>query len=129
VATTSGGTLDGVTVNGDLDLTGDSVQVRVINGLTLNGTATIGMAGSSWSRMDFSGTQTLGGSGTVVFGDANGPMLRVLDSGTTLTIGPGMTVRRGNNVSIYPASIGSNPNFSGNAAENSWGCSRHWTIF
>src|SRR5438445_4390069 len=65
--TTAGGTLDAVTVNGDLDLTGNNVSVTVVNGLTLNGTATIGATGGVWSRMEFSGTQTLGGAGTVVF--------------------------------------------------------------
>ncbi|PYI88539.1 MAG: hypothetical protein DME26_03490 [Verrucomicrobia bacterium] len=48
--TTVGGTLDAVTVNGDLDLTGNNVSVTVVNGLTLNGTATIGATGGVWSR-------------------------------------------------------------------------------
>src|SRR5437773_1170170 len=109
--TTAGGTLDGVTVNGDLDLTGNNVSVTVVNGLTLNGPAT----GGVWSRMEFSGTQTLGGAGTVVFGDGHGPMLQVVNSGTTLTLGPGLTVRRGSNASS-PGSIGYNPNYGGNAA-------------
>src|SRR5437773_3958274 len=113
--TTAGGTLDAVTVNGDLDLTGNNVLVTVVNGLTLNGTATIGATGGVWSRMEFSGTQTLGGAGTVVFGDAYGPMLRPVDNGTTLTLGPGLTVRRGSNAS-RPGSIGYNPNYGGNAA-------------
>jgi hypothetical protein len=40
-------------------------------------------------------------------------MLRLTDSGTTLTIGQGMTVRRGNNSNNgYPASIGFNPSYS-----------------
>src|SRR4026207_430863 len=50
-ATSSGGTLDGVTLNADLDLTSNGVAVSVVNGLTLNGTATIGAAGGYWSRM------------------------------------------------------------------------------
>ena len=63
---TSGGTLDGVTVNGDLDLSVFNTHVTVINGLVLNGTATLG----THTRMYFSnGSQTLGGTGTVVFND------------------------------------------------------------
>ena len=41
IFTTSGGTLDGVTANSDLDLTANSTGVTIVNGLTLNGTATL----------------------------------------------------------------------------------------
>jgi hypothetical protein len=53
----------------------------VLNGLTLNGTALIGHPTSQlYGKLDFSGSQTLGGSGTVVFGNQPTPdvnMLRV----------------------------------------------------
>src|SRR5207249_2721209 len=83
VATSSGGTLDGVTVNGDLNLTADNSQLTVLNGLTLNGTATL--AGYR-SRLSFAGTQTLGGSGTVVFGNVFDNLLQVAN-GSVLAIG------------------------------------------
>ena len=43
IFTTSGGTLDGVTANSDLDLTANSTGVTIVNGLTLNGTATLAL--------------------------------------------------------------------------------------
>src|SRR5258708_24150062 len=47
-------------LNGDLDLTGgNNVQVQSVNGLTLNGTATLG-AGNTYGILDFNGSQTLG---------------------------------------------------------------------
>ena len=64
----------------------------------LNGTALVGSP-TNWSNgaISFAGNQVLGGSGTVVFGlngtqvDANGLLLA--NSGTTLVIGSGITVR------------------------------------
>src|SRR5437588_8850160 len=48
IFTQQGGTLDGVTADCDLDLTGDQVVVTVVDGLTLDGTATIGaLAGAA----------------------------------------------------------------------------------
>ena len=47
VATGSGGTLDGVTLNGDLDLTAQYASLTVTNGLVLNGTATIGVTAAT----------------------------------------------------------------------------------
>ncbi|MCY2986889.1 MAG: hypothetical protein NTY19_03365, partial [Planctomycetota bacterium] len=94
--TSSGGTLDGVTVNGDLDLTGGgkaNVGALVTGGLTLNGTASLGSDSTS-GQLYFSGSQTLGGTGSVVFGsyfDGNywtstvPTGLYALDAGMTLT--------------------------------------------
>ena len=93
--------LDGVAMSGTLDVGNidNSVILNVINGWTLTNGATV-LVGSPtyqyWGHLDFAGSQTLGGSGTVVFGDQyngcynNG--LRVVNAGTTLTIGPGITV-------------------------------------
>src|SRR5262249_3255503 len=72
-----GGTLDGVTLNGTLDMasfSGNSVTVK--NGLTLNSTlplgdTTFGIQGS----LVFSGSQTLGGTGTIVLGSNAGNSL------------------------------------------------------
>jgi RHS repeat-associated protein len=87
----SSGTLDGVTL-GNLDLTAGSLVV--VNGLTLDGTAILGdSSGSSSARLNFSGSQSLGGTGTVLFGGSSFNALRLTTADTTLTIGPGVTVR------------------------------------
>ena len=91
------GMLNGVTVNGPLDV-GNSVNgatLTVTNGLLLNGTALVGSptnGNSSWGAIIFSGTQKLGGTGTVVFGNGTCNALALADSGTTLTIGGGIMV-------------------------------------
>ena len=109
------GTLDGVTVNGDLDLTGNAVSATVTNGLVLNGTARLGNTNSGYGALSFSGTQTLAGNGTVVFGgglSSSVNAVRLADGGTTLTIGPGITVRGENGTIGYhgwwggPANVG-----------------------
>ena len=77
--------------------------MSVLDGLTINGTLTLGDS-STIGYLNFSGSQTLGGTGTVVFGSAtyrtpyygytyyNG--LFVTTAGDTLTVGPGVTVTR-----------------------------------
>src|SRR5262249_30865151 len=62
----SGGTLSGVTISGDWSAVGNNI-VTVTSGLTINGTATVGNT-STFGVLRFSGSQTLGGMGTVVFG-------------------------------------------------------------
>jgi hypothetical protein len=110
VLTGWGGTLDGVTVNGPLDLTGGSAIAEVVNGLTLNGTATLGYD----ARLYFDGTQTLGGTGTVVFQNlaSSEPALISNANNMTLTIGPGITVRGGSNPG-YAGQIGYNQGWGG----------------
>ena len=78
-------------------------NLRVVNGLTLNGT--IRMIGSA-SSIAFDGSQTLDGTGAVSFVD-NGACCRVLEAVTesTLTIGPGVTIQGGRGV------IGGDRNF------------------
>jgi uncharacterized repeat protein (TIGR03803 family) len=101
--TTSGGTLSGVTLNGNLDLTAAGSGLTITNGLTLNGTATVGGGGSAnFAGLGFSGTQTLGGNGSVLFNGStqttNGYPLTALVatvSNTTLTIGPNLTLHGG----------------------------------
>lgn len=80
LGSTSGGTLDGIVLNGDLDLTSitrdvnesfrNGVTVTVVNGLTLNGQARVGNAqyGDYWGGLLFSGSQTLNGNGSIVLG-------------------------------------------------------------
>jgi RHS repeat-associated protein len=94
VFTPSGGTLDGVTADSDLDLTATGANVHIVDGLTLNNaTVWLGNAsGPTYGQMFFDNTETLGGTGTVVFGK-NGNNGVYADSGSTLTIGPGITIR------------------------------------
>jgi hypothetical protein len=96
VMTASGGMLVGATVNGDLDLTQvNDAFAAVSGGLTLNGTAYLGAAsGATYGQLLFTGTETLSGTGTIVFGTygANNA-LRVNATSSTLTIGPGITIR------------------------------------
>jgi hypothetical protein len=90
------GTLDGVTVNGNWEV-GVSVNgaaLTVLDGLTINGTLALGNPTNSWyGRLDFSGTQTLGGAGTVVFGDEGYCNALRPSGGAALTIGSGVTIR------------------------------------
>ena len=67
IGTSGGGTLDGVTLRGDLELNVSGAEVTLVNGLTFHGTATLG---GVESRLKASGTQTLTGTGSVVFGNA-----------------------------------------------------------
>ena len=97
----SGGTLDGVTLNGNLDLSATNANATVLDGLTLNGTATLG----AYADLYFSGSQTLGGTGTVLFQNQYANALIAGGNGTTLTIGPGITVHGGGNQS-FSAQIG-----------------------
>ena len=97
IANNSGGTLDGVTLDGTLDMTGNYPTLDVTGGLTLDhGTIDIGtpVAGGTSGALIFQGAQTLGGSGSVVFG-ASGNRIDTESSGGdsgTLTIGPNVTV-------------------------------------
>src|SRR5438445_3264178 len=83
----------------------NNVSVTVVNGLMLNGTATIGATGGVWSRMEFSGTQTLGGAGT----DRKSTRLNSSHANISYAVfclkKKRMTVRRGSNAG-RPGSIG-----------------------
>ena len=99
----SGGTLNGVTVNGPLDLTANNAYAYVTNGLTLDGTATLGYE----ARLYFSGgSQTLAGTGTVVFNNAIWQGLIADSDGMTLTIGAGITIDGGNSQGNEGSAIG-----------------------
>src|SRR5262249_45076139 len=91
--------------------TANGAYVNVTNGLTLNGTAQLGdTAGINGGQLVFSGSQTLGGTGTVVFGGPSGisNALQVAQSGTTLTLGPALRVH-GNEGNIASTSRLSDP--------------------
>jgi RHS repeat-associated protein len=96
VGSISGGLLDGVTLHGDLLLTAQGSWLRVTNGLTLHGTTTIGAGTLSFNnRLEFAGSQSLDGTGTVVFSEGRNTGLEAVTPGMTLTLGPGLTVRGG----------------------------------
>jgi hypothetical protein len=91
--TTSGGTLSGVTFNGDLTLSQDNAFVRVTNGLTLNGTAHLSGANTQIRTI---GNQTIGGSGSISFEGTTGSERYLTMEGTgQLTLAAGFTVRGG----------------------------------
>jgi hypothetical protein len=89
------GYLDNVTVNGDLDVgrMQNGGHLVAVNGLTVNGTVHLGNPTNQWQGvLSFSGTQTLGGDATVIFG-SNACNRLVLNNGNTgLTIGPTVTI-------------------------------------
>ena len=90
--------LNGVTFTGVLNMaTGSQVRDQVVNGLTLSG-ATVNLNNTSY--LAFQGSQTLGGTGSIVFGDGtNGAgYLSVDGAGSVLTIASGVTVRGQNGV-------------------------------
>jgi len=84
-----------------------SGNIGAVNGLTINGTATLGDAtGTGYIR--FVGSQTLGGTGNVVFGSAApGNALSPSVANSTLTLAQGITVHGAQ------GSIGYNPNIGG----------------
>jgi hypothetical protein len=106
VVTASESTLKGVTVDGNMDLTEfNGAFTNVTNGLTLNGTAYVGnAAGSTYEVMDFNGTQSLLGTGTVIFGKSSGvSSIACIGTSATLTIGPGITIRGSSGSIVGPS--------------------------
>jgi len=95
-----GGTLDGVTLNADVTITTGNWfnYLTVKNGLVLNDMLTLASSGP-YTYLLFDGTQTLSGTGEVVFGGTYASYPCDLyargDGGSnpaTLTIGPGITI-------------------------------------
>ncbi len=106
-ASPDGGTLDGVILDGTLDLNAYPDSVTITDGLTLNGAIDLGPTGSSngWSFLNFQGAQTLSGTGSIVFGNYSGNEINTASSGGdsgTLTIGPNITIQG------YNGTIGGN---------------------
>ena len=95
----SGVTLDGSTVDGNLDVL-SSVLV-VTNGLTLNGTLRVGATdGSTAGTVEFNGTQTLTGAGDVLLGANSSNSVGLTTNTSTLTLGSGIEVH-GNTGALY----------------------------
>jgi hypothetical protein len=99
--TTADTLLDGVTINGSVTLGDaqlDRMLLRIHNGLTLNGTMTLG--GGTIPRgtsLVFEGDQTLT-TGAYVLSGAGFTRDLSVDGTATLTLGPAVTVRGGNGV-------------------------------
>jgi hypothetical protein len=90
----SNGTLSGVTISGTLDMTTvNGANVWVANGITVNGTVNLGAAdASTYAYMRFTNTQTVGGTGSIVFGGSTSNYLQTYNSNTVVTLGPNLTV-------------------------------------
>lgn len=111
-------TLDNVTLNVPAVI-GPGDRLMIENGLTLNETLTLvsdGTSGSARAQLSFTGTQTVGGIGAILFGgtpqdnDDNG--VSVSGSGAVLTIGADITIG-GSRGRLQGASIGSMINVLG----------------
>src|SRR6185437_15209222 len=103
--TTKSGTLDGVTLNGNFNvgMGTSSATTTVKDGLKLNGTINLGAVdGSTYGQLYFQGTQSLSGSGSVVFGSNSSNALYAQGDGgnnpATLTIGNGISVTGGSGI-------------------------------
>ena len=85
------GTLSDVTLAGTLNLSGFESAVSIINNLTL---ASGLVETTNIASLNFNGTQTLAGTGEVLFNGSNNPnnALNVGGTGSTLTIDSGITV-------------------------------------
>jgi hypothetical protein len=103
IVTTSvaSGTLDGVTINGDVVVgleTTHGTTLNIKHGLTANGTVTIGVS-YTFSQMSFEqsggpGDQSFLGTANVVFAGSSGS--RILNNtAATLTLGAGVTIGGG----------------------------------
>src|SRR5262249_40549926 len=96
VPTNSGSNfLSGTTLNGDITMTSLSSE-RMVNGLTLNGTANVDAS----SILDFQETQSTSGSGSIVLGaGANNRIGLDTTTTATVTFGSGILIH-GQNGSI-----------------------------
>jgi hypothetical protein len=92
------GALENVTLGANLRLGVDSI-VTVTGGMTLNGVATVGAGSATASvpaRLEFSGTQTVDGSGEIIFVGENSSEAFVRPVGvSTVTFGPSTTIQGG----------------------------------
>ncbi|MDL2275738.1 Ig-like domain-containing protein, partial [Desulfosarcina sp. OttesenSCG-928-G10] len=86
-----GGTLDNVTLETDLTLSSSiSYPLYVTNGLVLNRTLTLGVS----AQLRLTGTQTISGSGQVIFGNsANLYIYGTSSAVAVLTVDTGITLR------------------------------------
>ncbi len=95
VATSSVGTLDGVTMDADMDLTASSASVNIANGLIVNASATFGQNAGFY--FGGSGELPLAGTGEIVL---DGPNAQIFNYGGTLRIGPDLFIHGAGNSSV-----------------------------
>ncbi len=90
--------LDGLTLNGTMDMTQGNSRQRLTNSVTINGAVNISNGGilSLDSANSAGGNQTLGGNATINLNDA-GARLAIDGNGTT-TLASGVTVRGQGNI-------------------------------
>ncbi|MBK9956570.1 MAG: choice-of-anchor D domain-containing protein [Rhodocyclaceae bacterium] len=90
VASSSANYLDAATISGVVDMASVATsRQRVNNGLTNNGTININQN----AILSFEDTQTLSGTGSIVFGNTGGGNRIDLDGNGTTTIASGVTIR------------------------------------
>ncbi|HEX7377993.1 MAG TPA: hypothetical protein VF278_12810, partial [Pirellulales bacterium] len=106
VISANSGTFNGVTLDGDLRVAGKNPAAVIKNGATLNGTIYLGDTAGHIGSLLYFGSQTLGGTGSVVFVGASGNGIGPQLLSTSLTIGPGITIR-GQSGSISGFGVGS----------------------
>ncbi len=101
VAVNSNGTLEDVTLDGTLNMTSGVDGITVLGDLRLNGTIELGgnsgnanVAGLYFQSPSES-AQTLGGTGTIQFGNSSGTSRLVIESPGGLTVGPNITIQGG----------------------------------
>ena len=105
----AGSTLNNVTLSGNCQSTGNSL-IYIQNDLTVDGTLTLGNSDLYGILYFVSGaSQTLDGSGTVVFGGTSLEDSLALSIGT-LTIGSGITVQGQTGYVGFSPEIGGSPN-------------------
>ncbi len=95
---TGAGTLDNVTIPGGsiVQVTnGSSSVLSVKNGLTLDGTVLIGdtVGNAYFGAMFLTTTQTISGSGSIIFGNNVNNNISASTNGVTITLGPDLKVR------------------------------------
>jgi len=92
-------TLDNVVLDANLRFSsGSELTLTVRSGLVLNGILTIASTSTSGRdlTLEFVGSQTLSGTGTVVFGTTARNQIRASGTSDVLTIGAGITIRADN---------------------------------
>ncbi len=92
--------LDGVTFNGDLNLSAASARLNIANGLALNGTATLGGSGATLS---FEGTQAFDNTTIRFDGATTGTKYLTVGTGGALTLGSNAVVQGGRGQISGPA--------------------------
>src|SRR5208282_460732 len=88
----TGGILSGVTLNDNVSQSSGALSLN--NGLTFQNGHTLAVGGSGGATLEYSGTQSIGGSGTILFAPATG-VAYLENSGTTgtMTFGPGIALQ------------------------------------